>query len=71
MSDNRINPNEDQSKIIDAISSNKVCYPMSNKMWFNNYGGEIIRTIYNGKQKRYIVAKKPWNLPPKMNQNTM
>lgn len=57
----RLTEQDENGKIIDAISSNKVCYPMSNKMWFNQRGGDIYRTIYVGKEKRYVVDKLPWN----------
>jgi len=61
--------NQNKGKIIDAISSNEVYYPMSNKMWFNQRGGDIYRTVYVAKEKRYVVDKLPWNRLNYMNQN--
>jgi len=57
----RLTEQDENGKIIDAISSNKICYPMSNKMWFNQRGGDIYRTIYVAKEKRYVVDKLSWN----------
>jgi hypothetical protein len=44
-----------------SVSTNKVNYPMSNKMWFNQRGGDIYRTVYVGDQKKYVVDKMQWN----------
>jgi hypothetical protein len=51
----------DQPKIYDVISSNEVYYPTSNKVWFNQMGGNLYKTVYLMKDKKYIVEKIPWN----------
>lgn len=52
---------KNQPKIYDVISSNEVYYPTSNKMWFNQMGGNLYKTVYLMKEKKYIVEKIPWN----------
>jgi len=51
----------DQPKIYDVISSNEVYYSTSNKVWFNQMGGNLYKTVYLMKDKKYIVEKIPWN----------
>ena len=58
---NRNKNKKKQPKIYDVISSNKVYYPTSNKMWFNQMGGNLYKTVYLMKDKKYIVEKIPWN----------
>ena len=57
------NDNEEVNKkpVYDAISSNIIYYPTSNKIWFNQMGGNLYKTIYLTKEKKYIVTKIPWN----------
>ena len=57
-----VNKNKkNQTKIYDVISSNEVYYPTSNKVWFNQMGGNLYKTVYLMKDKKYIVEKIPWN----------
>jgi len=54
-------PINNQNKIIDAISNNRIYEKPSNKTWINERGGYIYVTTYISNENKYLVHKYPYN----------